>query len=272
MKVSCGCIFIIAVLGLYISCTGGGSESSFLATSSIQSKNIMIVGDSLSYNITKYLSCPVDNRSAPGWTAPLEKNVAGQQAVSRPDMVFIMLGINDLIGDGNTPEIISDLISDIVDIFHSVSPDSVIFIESVLPVTDEITGGRIPGNTALSRNTEISDLNTRLKKLCAGKNIAFINLYDSFLDSSTGKMKISYTFDGIHLTPAGYVLFADLIKQLIRSKVILALGGEVASFLQSQQLGFPLISIRHPSYFYRAAAEHDKLSIVKKELENQLHA
>jgi uracil-DNA glycosylase len=59
--------------------------------------------------------------------------------------------------------------------------------------------------------------------------------------------------------------------ELIRPKAILALGGEVYSFLKNQQLGFPLVKIRHPSYFYKVAAEHDKLSIVKKKLENHLH-
>ena len=54
--------------------------------------------------------------------------------------------------------------------------------------------------------------------------------------------------------------------RLWRPKVILALGEEVLRFLEKQNLTVPLISVRHPSYFYRRAEERSILRGVKKEL------
>lgn len=52
--------------------------------------------------------------------------------------------------------------------------------------------------------------------------------------------------------------------ELWRPKVILALGEEVSCFLEKKNL--PLVSVRHPSYFYRKADEKRILGSVKKKL------
>jgi uracil-DNA glycosylase len=54
--------------------------------------------------------------------------------------------------------------------------------------------------------------------------------------------------------------------ELWRPKVILALGEEVSGFLEKKNLIVPLVSVRHPSYFYRKADERRILSIKKKKL------
>jgi uracil-DNA glycosylase len=49
--------------------------------------------------------------------------------------------------------------------------------------------------------------------------------------------------------------------RLIRPKSILALGNEVAQFLERQQLAVPVLAIKHPSYFY---SKDDELGILRK--------
>ncbi len=58
--------------------------------------------------------------------------------------------------------------------------------------------------------------------------------------------------------------------KLWRPKAILALGKEVFGFLKKQTLTAPLVSIRHPSYFYKKADERRILGITKKKLEKIL--
>jgi uracil-DNA glycosylase len=64
--------------------------------------------------------------------------------------------------------------------------------------------------------------------------------------------------------------FIDEIE-LIKPRCILALGNEVTKFLKSKQLKIPVISIRHPSYFYRKNDEMNILSNKKMELKNSLN-
>jgi len=58
--------------------------------------------------------------------------------------------------------------------------------------------------------------------------------------------------------------------ELIKPQTILVLGGEVSKFLKKKQLKVPLISIKHPSYFYRKNDESDILRMKKTELTNIL--
>ena len=51
-----------------------------------------------------------------------------------------------------------------------------------------------------------------------------------------------------------------------RPKIILALGEEVFGFLKKQNLAVSLVSVRHPSYFYRKADERRILAIAKRKL------
>lgn len=54
--------------------------------------------------------------------------------------------------------------------------------------------------------------------------------------------------------------------ELWRPKVILTLGDEVSAFLKKKNLTVPLVSIKHPSYFYRKEEEKRILGIVKNRL------
>jgi uracil-DNA glycosylase len=59
--------------------------------------------------------------------------------------------------------------------------------------------------------------------------------------------------------------------ELIRPQIIFALGSEVTKFLKSKKLDVPLISIRHPSYFYKKNDELKKLKNKKTALKNALN-
>ncbi len=58
--------------------------------------------------------------------------------------------------------------------------------------------------------------------------------------------------------------------KLIKPQTILALGNEVSKFLKRKNLKVPLISIKHPSYFYSRNDEPDILKIKKTELKKYI--
>lgn len=95
------------------------------------------------------------------------------------------------------------------------------------------------------------------------KQVAFTNLF-----------KCSTEYEQERINDASFSIcyrkyFSEEIK-LINPKSILALGNEVAKFLEKQQLAVPVVTIKHPSYFYRRADEYDILRKKKAELTNIL--
>jgi lysophospholipase L1-like esterase len=61
-------------------------------------------------------------------------------------------------------------------------------------------------------NLKIYALNNELEGFCKKtKHLSFLDLHPEFLGNS-GEMDPKYTFDGVHLTEAGYSHWAGLIQ------------------------------------------------------------
>jgi lysophospholipase L1-like esterase len=63
-------------------------------------------------------------------------------------------------------------------------------------------------------NLAIFSLNDGLRLICHEFQTQFVDLYGDFLNDK-GEMDDKYTYDGVHLSPAGYDLWARLITPLV---------------------------------------------------------
>lgn len=126
----------------------------------------------------------------------------------KPKKIFLMIGVND-IGRGiplqNTLGIYERILLKII----SDSPSSRIFVQSVLPINDTLINRKYYTGT----NTQISTMNKSLARLASKYNIPYIDLYTLFLDESGRQMKALFTYDGIHLSAKGYLLWTDYLKR-----------------------------------------------------------
>jgi lysophospholipase L1-like esterase len=116
---------------------------------------------------------------------------------SHPDMIFIEIGINDLSKGFTTPNIINNYTA-ILNRIQGDTPDTKVFIQSVLPVA---------ASNPIS-NDSIQVLNSLLKGL-SDTSAVYIDLYSSFV--SGGQMNPAYTLDGVHLNGQGYLLMRELL-------------------------------------------------------------
>lgn len=126
----------------------------------------------------------------------------------KPRRIFVMIGVNDLWHQKNTPEQIVENYETIFSYLKTETPNSKIYIQNLLPVNSVDFQGFKPSNQ------EIIWLNEQLKEISEKFNYHYIDLYSKFVDQK-GELNTLYTYDGVHLNGKGYILWRDLVKNYV---------------------------------------------------------
>ena len=127
---------------------------------------------------------------------------------SKPRKIFLMAGINDLTGGQPVDTIVMN-ITRMADMVHEAVPGCRLYIQSVLPVNTR----RLAYPGLKGHNPQVRALNARLVQLRDGKPwCTFVDLAP-LLSDADGELRIDLTKDGIHLHPAGYVIWTDYLKK-----------------------------------------------------------
>lgn len=128
---------------------------------------------------------------------------------ARPSKIFLMAGVNDLTG-GQSVETIVANIGRMADMVREAVPECRLYIQSVLPVSTK----RLAYDYVKGHNPKVAEINARLAALCSEKTgCTFIDVAP-LLSDADGELRTDLTKDGIHLQPAGYVVWTDRIKKL----------------------------------------------------------
>lgn len=125
--------------------------------------------------------------------------------LEKPDKIFILLGVNDIIRDQFHGLV--QRYEYIVNTLELALPDTKIYMQSLLPVNWE----DFPRITEYVDNDKIRDVNKRLKKLADQSGLEFIDLAPHFEDDN-GNLKKALSLDGLHINLKGYAVWYDLIK------------------------------------------------------------
>jgi lysophospholipase L1-like esterase len=120
---------------------------------------------------------------------------------TRPNVIYIMAGVNDL-RKGLTDETILRNHHHILRKLRPTHPKAMIFIQSILP-------------TRLSTipNTRIRHLNYQLALIARQEGAYYLNLYDWFTDFQ-GNLRQELTTDGLHLSREGYEVWQSALHQV----------------------------------------------------------
>lgn len=131
----------------------------------------------------------------------------------KPAKIFLLIGINDVANRLPVDSIVGN-IRRIVGKIREKSPSTRLYLQSLLPVTDQYH--LFEGHT--SRGGMVPAINEQLKQLATDNHVTYIDLYAHFVDPSTGKMNTAYTNDGLHLLGKGYLIWRDIVKPYIDEK------------------------------------------------------
>lgn len=126
----------------------------------------------------------------------------------KPASLFILIGTNDL-SKKIPDEIVIENIFTIVSRVKAGSPKTKIFVQSILPINNTVE--KFPQQ--FNNENHILTINDQLSRYAERLRYTYIDLYGKFLDDQ-GKLKSSYTFDGLHLNALGYQQWVEILKSL----------------------------------------------------------
>lgn len=185
-------------------------------------QEIVFLGDSITAAIswTELFRNPnISSRGIDGDKTYTLVNRLAEVTESQPQKIFLMVGINDLFEVAD-PEEVQAKYYDLLSQIKAATPNSKVYIQSVLPINSELVyvayhnKKRKKNNQTEVSNEIISSLNATLEKFAQEFNYEYIDLYSHFLDNNQ-QLKSEYTYDGIHLTSAGYLQWRKLIAKYI---------------------------------------------------------
>jgi lysophospholipase L1-like esterase len=119
---------------------------------------------------------------------------------TRPDVIYLMAGINDL-RKGLSDEVILRNHRLIMRRLRQTHPKAQIIVQSILPTRLDT----IP-------NTRIRRINAQLARIAKQEKANYINIYSWFTDFQ-GNLRFDLTTDGLHLSPDGYDVWRAVIQQ-----------------------------------------------------------
>lgn len=120
------------------------------------------------------------------------------------DKIYIMLGINEL-GRG-TADTFYEQYKAVVDEIRALQPDAVLFVESIMHVTD-----KKDSEGTYINNTEIDARNEKIKTLADNKSIFWLDENETFDLEGTSKLNPEFTSDGVHLKAKYISVWRDFL-------------------------------------------------------------
>jgi len=126
----------------------------------------------------------------------------------KPSKVFLLIGVND-IGNDIPDAVIANNVRKIVSRLQRETPDTKIFIQSILPVNPEYPG--FPQH--YDKQYHVLMTNQLLYKVALDTKVTFVNLFPLFLDDRQ-RLDANLTGDGLHLNRKGYEIWVKHLRDM----------------------------------------------------------
>ena len=123
----------------------------------------------------------------------------------KPCKIFILIGVNDVLANLSPDDTLNN-IRKIISRIKNISPESKIYLETLLPVNSEFVTRR--------SNKIIRSINARLVTLAEETQCTLIDTHKIF--SEDGELTKRFTIDGIHLNNSGNNHWMEFLTQYVK--------------------------------------------------------
>ena len=159
----------------------------------------------------------------PGRRSWLNQAISGEQSLgllnrltlldqNTPEVVFIMVGINDLIWGSPVPELVNNL-GATVKYLHSVHPQARIVVQSILPHGGAAATWEGRDRLANLSPQEIVAVNGQIRQVATAAGATYLDLYPLFVNDQ-GYLRSDLTTDGLHLNHNGYLVWRTALAMV----------------------------------------------------------
>lgn len=175
---------------------------------------IMFLGDSLTAEgeWAELLGIPVSNRGLSGDTTYGILQRLDVILTCNPPKLFLMIGTNDIERRLELSVLLKNY-QNILQQCCKALPDTVIYVQSILPVADR------PDYP--NKNQAIAIANQHIATLAQEFGYPFLNVHPHFVraDGSSRHQELDpqYSQDGVHLNGAGYQQWCNLIREYVEA-------------------------------------------------------
>lgn len=179
----------------------------------ISSESIVFLGNSLTHggNWNELLGITnAVNRGIIGNTAADIDGRLSPITEARPKAIFLLTGANDVSHDLSADSIATAIIA-LVDRIRSQSPDTKLYLQSLLPINNSF--GRY--KLIFDKEQVFRDVNSLLEPQVKERGVPWINLYPLFCDENQN-LRSELTSDGLHLKQEGYLIWRDALIPYIQ--------------------------------------------------------
>ncbi|MDO8971048.1 MAG: GDSL-type esterase/lipase family protein, partial [Saprospiraceae bacterium] len=121
----------------------------------------------------------------------------------KPKKVFLLIGVNDLVF-GNSVSEIETVYREIVQKIRTASPDTELFLQSLLPVNND-------SKKTGTNNEKILELNTRIIQIARDFSVPYLDIATPLKDAD-GNLGAKFSEDGMHLNGLGYLVWKKEIE------------------------------------------------------------
>ncbi len=169
----------------------------------VRSKDIVFLGDSITEGGNWNELFPqrtVRNRGIGGDVTTGVLARLEQVTTGKPEKIFLLIGTNDLAADVPVGDIVANTVT-IIERIHRESPETQVYLQSVLPRSSNY-------------RSSVERLNNALKAASEGK-ATWIDLYPRFLDSADGSIRDELSNDELHLLGPGYLVWQEVLQPYI---------------------------------------------------------
>ncbi|MFK0735112.1 MAG: SGNH/GDSL hydrolase family protein [Gloeotrichia echinulata GP01] len=129
---------------------------------------------------------------------------------TQPEVIFVMIGINDLIR-GAKDETILENQRQIISYLRRVHPRAQILIQSILPHGAEEATSEARNKLLAIGNGRIRQLNQQLQAIATKEGVKYLDLHPLFTNKQ-GNLRREFTTDGLHLSSQGYIVWRTALE------------------------------------------------------------
>ncbi|MGL5081755.1 MAG: SGNH/GDSL hydrolase family protein [Microcoleaceae cyanobacterium] len=129
---------------------------------------------------------------------------------AQPDVIFIMIGVNDLIRGTQDQTILANY-QEIIQDLRWTHPKAKIVVQSILPHGGEAATWEGRDRLLQISNNRIRSLNHKLERIAGKEGTLYLDLYPLFADQR-GNLRSELSTDGLHLNDSGYLVWSTSLQ------------------------------------------------------------